>query len=166
MNLGGINFGQFYPFTYLPLEVRSATLARGGPLLHSSEIEELLDINQLMTSQHRPLPPHHSWPVQETPSCDPNPEEFFRCSMFCQNGERVIEVSVNTELSSIMKETACYALLHCHNLCEQYKEQLDKPCYLRVAIDNRACVCNFRLDTWAMKLIFIMPEDCELCCVY
>ena len=163
MNLGSINFGKFYPFTYLPLEVRSATLAQGEPLLHSSDIGELLDINQLMTSQHRLPPPRQFLPFQETPSCDPNPEEFFRCSTLCQNGERVIEVSVNTELSSIMKDTACNALLHCRNLCEQYKEQLDKPCYLHVAIHNKARVCNFRLDTWAMKLIFIMPEDCELC---
>ena len=156
---------------------------------HSSDIGELFDISRLMSSggnrtapipqptpqperpsyqsftspQHRPPPPRQSLPVQETPSGDPNPEEFFRCSTHCRNGERVVQVSVNSELSSITKDMACKALVHCRNLCEQYKEQVDKPCYLRVAMHNKARVCNFRIDTWTMKLIFTMPEDCESC---
>ena len=62
-----------------------------------------------------------------------------------------------------MKKTACNALFRCYNFCSEYKDQVGKPSYLHVAVQNKAHVCNISFSTYAMELIFTMPEDCELC---
>ena len=148
----------------------------------SSDINDLFEISRMMRNKTAPVakaaPPVVSYqsftspqsqplvrrpvPVQESPSCDPNPEEFFRYDTFCKSGKRVVEVTVNPQLPPNTNSTACQALRHCRNLCESYSQQVSKDCDLRVAMPRKARICDFDFNYQQMKLVFLLPEECEL----
>lgn len=149
---------------------------------NSSDINDLFEINRMMMVTNKtapiakaaqPVVSYQSFtapqahirrpvPVQESPSCDPNPEEFFRYNTFCKIGKRFVEVTVNSQLPPSTKSTACQALRHCRNLCESYSTQVSMECNLRVAMPTKARICDFNFNYQEKKLIFDLPEGCEL----
>ena len=151
---------------------------------NSSDINDLFEINRMMRIPNQtapvakatqPVVSYQSFtapqpqplvrrpvPVQESPSCDPIPEEFFRYNTFCNSGKRFVEVTVNSQLPAATKSTAFQALTHFRNLCESYDTQFKQEYNLRVAMPTKAHICDFNFNYQEKKLVFVLPEGCEL----